>query len=86
MNFEQEIAQLKDAVVVMAALQRHHAEVQKLQAQELDAMREVMVEMREGFKMHEVRMKHVEQNIEEITDKLNGLIGFMDGFARGPKQ
>jgi uncharacterized coiled-coil DUF342 family protein len=90
MNFEQEIASLKDTLVVMAALERHHAEVQKLQAQELDAMRaqtaeirEQMVEMRAGMVLHEKRMAHIEQNLEEISDKLNGLIGFMDGFTRG---
>jgi|HubBroStandDraft_6_1064221.scaffolds.fasta_scaffold1324947_2 hypothetical protein len=83
MNFEQEIASLKDTLVVMAALERHHAEVQKLQAHELDSMRELMVEMRQGMALHEKRMTHVEQNLEEITDKLNGLIGFMDGFTRG---
>ena len=74
MNFEQEIASLKDTLVVMAALKRHHAEVQKLQAHELNSMRELMVEMRQGMALHEKRMTHVEQNLEEITDKLNGLI------------
>jgi hypothetical protein len=83
MNFEHEIASLKDTPVVMAALERHYAEVQKLRAQELDSMRALMVEMRQGMAFHEKRMTHVEQNLEEIRDKLNGLIGFMDGFTRG---
>jgi hypothetical protein len=83
MNFEQEIASLKDTLVVIAALERHLAEVQKLQAHELDAMRTLM---RDGMALHEKRMAHVEQNLEEITDKLNGMIGFMDGFTRGGRQ
>ena len=83
MNFEQEIGQLKDTLVVVAEIQRRQAEVQKIQAQELDAMREQMVK---GYELHEKRMAHVEQNLEEISDKLNGLIGFMDDFTRGRKQ
>jgi hypothetical protein len=90
MDFEKEIASLKDTLVVMAALERHHAEVQKLQAQELDAiraltleMRELMVVMHAGMELHEKRMTHIERNLEEASDKLNGLIGFMDGFIGG---
>jgi hypothetical protein len=83
MDFEKEIASLKDTLVVMAALERHHAEVQKLQAHELDSMRELVVEMRQGMALHEKRMTHIERNLEEAADKLNGLIGFMDGFIRG---
>jgi hypothetical protein len=83
MDFGKEIASLKDTLLVMAELERHHAEVQKLQAYEIDAMRGLLVDMREGMALHEKRMTHVERNLEEITDKLNGLIGFMDGFTRG---
>jgi len=83
MNFEQAVWQIKDTLVVMAEIQRCQAEVQKIQAQELDAMREQMVK---GYELHEKRMAHVEQNLEEISDKLNGLIGFMDDFTRGRKQ
>lgn len=83
MDFEKEIASLKDTLVVMAALERRQAEVQKLQAHELDSMCELLVEMREGMALHEKRMAHIERNLEEATDKLNGLIGFRDGFTRG---
>jgi hypothetical protein len=64
----------------MAALERHHAEVQKLQAYEIDAIRQLI---REGTEASQKRMTHIEQNLEEISDKLNGMIGFMDGFTRG---
>jgi hypothetical protein len=83
MNFEQEIAQIKDTLVVMAEIQRRQASVQKTQAEELDAMHEKMIK---GYELHEKRMAHIEQNLEEITDKLNGLIGFMDGYTRGRPQ
>jgi hypothetical protein len=69
MNFEQEIRQLQDTVVVMAEIQRRQAAVQKLQA--------------EGMELHEKRMAHVDMRLAEITDKLDGLIGFMGGYFKG---
>jgi uncharacterized coiled-coil DUF342 family protein len=68
MDFEQEINQLKDTLVVMAEIQRRQAEVQKMQA--------------EGFALHEQRMNHIDMRLAEITDKLDGLIGFMNGYFR----
>jgi hypothetical protein len=68
MDFDQEINQLKDTLIVMAEIQRRQAEVQKMQA--------------EGLALHEQRMNHIELNLSEISDKLNGLIGFMDGYFR----
>ncbi len=79
MNFEQEILKVQDTLVVMAEIQRRQAEVQKIQAEELDAIRE---RVRKDDELHRKRMAHIEQNLEEITDKLNGLIGFMDGFTK----
>jgi hypothetical protein len=68
MDFEQEINQLKDTLVVMVEIQRRQAEVQKMQA--------------EGFALHEQRMNHIDMRLSEITDKLDGLIGFMNGYFR----
>jgi hypothetical protein len=68
MNFEQEIVRLQDTLVVMAEIQRRQAEVQKMQA--------------EGWALHEQRMSHVDVRLAEITDKLDGLIGFMNGDLR----
>ena len=65
MNFEQEIVRLQDTLVVMAEIQRRQAEIQKMQA--------------EGWALHEQRMSHVDLHLAEITDKLDGMIGFMDG-------
>jgi hypothetical protein len=72
MNFDQEISQLKDTLVVMAEIQRRHAAIQKTQAEEAFAMHESM-------RLHRQRMEHVELTLGETGDKLNGLIGFMDG-------
>jgi len=65
MNFEQEMNQLKDTLVVVSEIQRRQADVLKMQA--------------EGMALHEQRMNHVDLKLAEITDKLDGLIGFMGG-------
>lgn len=59
---------IKDTLMITEETQRRQAEVQKMQA--------------EGFALHEQRMNHIELNLSEITDKLNGLIGFMNGYFR----
>ena len=75
MNFEQEINRLQETLVLMAEIQRRQADVQRIQAERIIATEE-------GMKLHEQRMNHIELNLSEITDKLNGLIGFMDGYLR----
>ena len=70
MDFEQEIVRLQDTLVVMAEIQRRQAEVQKMQA--------------EGLVLHEQRMSHIDMRLAEFTDKLDGLIGFMNGYFRKP--
>jgi len=75
-NFEREIRQLQDTAIVMAEIQRRQAEVQKLQA-------ENVVHMQASMRLHEQRMDHVDMRLAEITDKLEGLIGFMGGYFKG---
>ena len=72
MNYEQAIASLQDTLVVMAEIQRRQAEVQKNQAELIDYLAE-------GRKQHEEWRRHMEVTLSEITDKLNGLIGFNEG-------
>jgi hypothetical protein len=75
MDFQGAIKELQDTLVVVSEIQRRQAEVQKLQAIELDAMRE-------AYRLHEKRMEHFEQNMHEAGDKLNRLIGYLDGLKR----
>lgn len=77
MNFEQEIRKLQDTAVVMAEIQRRQADVQKLQA-------ENVVYMQESMRIHDQRMNHIDMRLAEITDKLDGLIGFMGGYLKRP--
>jgi hypothetical protein len=78
MNFEQAIVQIQDTLIVMAEIQSRQAEVQKIQAHWLD-------DLRESYAVHEKRMNHIDLRLAEITDKLDGLIGFMGGFFDRPK-
>ncbi len=71
MTREQAVADLKDTLAVVSEIQRRQAEVQKMQAQELDATRP--------------QMAHIRQNLDEAGDKLNGLIGWLDDFVRRQK-
>ena len=51
MNFEQEIGQVKDTLIVMVEIQLRQAEVQKMQA--------------EGLALHEQRMQHIDMRLAE---------------------
>jgi hypothetical protein len=87
MDFEAAIRQLQNTLVVMASIQERQAAVQKTQADELEAVRDFMLEStrrhEEQLRLHEERMARIDQNLIEITDKLNGLIGYLDG-QHGP--
>lgn len=54
-----------NTLIVVTYIQRCQAEVQKAQAEELE--------------LHRKRMAHIDQNLAEITDKLNGLNGYVSG-------
>jgi len=68
MNMEQAIKELQDAMVVMAHLEKRQTEVLKQHAR--------MIETHDAYleELQEFR-RRTDQNLAEITDKLNGLIG-----------
>ncbi len=70
MDFQAEIARLKDTLVVTAEIQRRQGEVQRMQA--------------EGLVVHDKEMAEIRQTLAEMGDKLNGLIDVVDGFIRKP--
>ncbi len=70
MDFEAEINQLKDTLVVMSEIQRRQAQVQRTQA-EMSAA-------------HDKQIAQIRATLVEITDKLNGLIDVVDGSVRRP--
>jgi hypothetical protein len=71
MNMEQAIRDLQDAVTVMAHLEKRQSELLLNHSEHL-------------AELHEYR-RRTEQNLAEITDKLNGMIGYVDGLNHPPK-
>ena len=61
---ERAIQELRDTVIVMAHIEKRQSEILRAHAEELGELLE---------------FRHrTEQNLAEITDKLNGLIGYID--------
>jgi hypothetical protein len=70
-RFEKAMIDVQDTLIVMAEIQRRQSEVQKLQAQDVEFHRQQLAE-------HEKRMAHIDLTLTEITDKLNGMMGYLD--------
>jgi hypothetical protein len=66
MNYEQAIKELQDTLVVIAEIERRQS---SLLREHSEMLRDTM----------EFR-RRTDQNLAEITDKLNGLIGYVDGM------
>ncbi len=66
MNYEQAIRELQDNLVVIAEIERRQSGMLREHA---EILRETILFRR-----------RTEQNLAEITDKLNGLIGYVDGL------
>jgi len=68
MDMEQVIKQLQDTATVMAGIQARQAEVLKGHSQWLEE--------------HHTFIRRHQQVMAEIEDKLNGLIGYIDGHRK----
>ena len=68
-DMEGAIKELQDAMVVIAHIEKRQSEILKTHAEELATHAEYIQRME----------KRIELNLSEITDKLNGLIGFVGG-------
>jgi hypothetical protein len=60
-------------------------ELQKMLGEGLARHEQQMNKLHESYALHEQRMSHIDMRLAEITDKLDGMIGFMDGFTRRPQ-
>jgi|HubBroStandDraft_3_1064219.scaffolds.fasta_scaffold2220719_1 hypothetical protein len=79
MNYDEAIRSLQDTAVVMAEIQRRQSDVQKTQA----GLVESLLEFRQQT---EKNLAHVAVRLAEITDKLDGLVGFVDRLPKRPPQ
>jgi hypothetical protein len=75
------IQELQGAMVVMAHLEKHQTEILKQHARMIEK-HDLLLEETQEFR------RRTGQNLAEITDKLNGLIGYVAGERpdRGPKR
>jgi hypothetical protein len=73
MNYEQAIKELQDNLIVIAEIERRQSVMLREHAEMLHNHNQHYGEILE-FR------RRTEQNLAEITDKLNGLIGYVDGL------
>jgi hypothetical protein len=73
-QMQKAIQDLQDSMVVMAYVEKRQSEILRIHTEQLGEV--------ETFR------RRTEQNLAQITDKLNGLIGYVDGQRPGerPKQ
>ena len=73
MNYEQAIKELQDNLIVIAEIERRQS-----------AMLREHAEMLHQHNLHHGEIlefrRRTDQNLAEITEKLNGLIGYVDGL------
>ena len=82
MNYEQAIKELQDNLVVIAEIERRQSALLREHA-EMIHDHAVMFHKYDN-EIAEYR-RRTEQNLSEITDKLNGLIGYVDGLRPPPR-
>ncbi len=66
-NLEQAVKDLQDNLIVISELERRQSELLKVHSQRLVLIETESAEYR----------RRTDQNLAEITDKLNGLIGYV---------
>ena len=77
MNYEEAIKELQDNLIVIAEIERRQSAMLREHAEVLHQHNKHMAELLE-FR------RRTDQNLAEITDKLNGLIGYVDGIRPPP--
>ena len=68
-NLERAVKDLQDNLVVISEIERRQSELLKVHSQRLVEIETETAEYR----------RRTDQNLAEITDKLNGLIGYVSG-------
>jgi hypothetical protein len=71
MNLEQAVKELQDNLIVIAEIEKRQSAM----------LREHAEHLAENLKFQ----RRTDQNLAEITDKLNGLIGYVGGIKPPPR-
>ncbi len=79
MSFEQTIKEVQDTLTVMLEIERQQSRLLREHSERLVKVEEEIAEHRRASAKYQQR---TDQNLAEITDKLNGLIGYKDGQKR----
>jgi hypothetical protein len=78
-NIEQAVKELQDTLVVIGEIERRQTSLLKEHSERIVYIERLA---QEGAEFR----RRTEQNLAEITDKLNGLIGYVDGLQKPPNQ
>jgi hypothetical protein len=82
MDMEAVIRQLQDTATVMAGIQARQAAALKEHSIWLEEHERSMTEHRQRMERMEAKAAQTEVILAEATDKLNGLISFVDDMTR----
>jgi hypothetical protein len=79
MDMDGAVKQLQETAIVMAGIQSRQAEVLKGHGDWLEEHQRVVATHDQMMAKHDQMMAEFDRKMLEIEDKLNGLIGYMDG-------
>lgn len=82
MNLEQAVKALQDNLVVIAEIERRQSALLKDHSERIVAIEERSAQL--NLEIQEIQ-KRTDLKLEELTDKLNGLIGFVSGQHKPPQ-
>ena len=84
MNLEQAVKDLQDNLVVIAEIERRQSTPLKEHSQRILGIEQNLARSAQlNIEIQEIQ-KRTDLKLEELTDKLNGLIGYLDGQRRPP--
>jgi hypothetical protein len=83
MSMEAAIKEIQDTLTVMAELERRQSRLLREHSERIVVLEEQTAEDRREIVKYQ---KRTEQNLAEITDKLNGLIGYVGNWKQPPQQ
>jgi hypothetical protein len=83
-NIEQAVKELQDTLVVISEIERRQSSLLKERSERIVYLERLAQESAEFRHRTEQLQQRTEQNLAEITDKLNGLIGYVDGLHKPP--
>lgn len=76
MNLEAAVKELQEAMTIMAHLEKRQSEMLREHSERVVALEEQSAKFQQ----------RTDQNLAEITDKLNGLIGYIAGQQPPPQK